>query len=569
MKKSLHLLFAFIFAVTSQLSAQDWAWAKSAGGLQKVESYSIAIDSAGNSYVTGWFENSLEFGTTTLVASVSGNQYASDIFIAKYDKDGDFVWAQRAGGTNYDYGTSIATDPSGNVYVTGLFIGTVNFGSLSITSSTVDYDVFIAKYDASGNALWVKKGGGSVWDVGNGIAVDKFSNCYITGGYRNTATFGTTSFTSAGNYDIFVAKYDSNGNFIWAQSAGGTGDDRGQGISVDPLGNCFITGFFKGTITIATNTIVSSGDSDIFLAKYNSSGVAQWGKRAGGIAADEGNSIKVSKAGSIYVTGYYTDSAIFDTTAVTGYGNTDIFAAMYDFKGDLIWVKKYGGSWIDKGYGISVDTFSNVYVTGSFWGTGQFDTISVAAYNQDDAFVAGIDNQNKTQWVLKGGSLNTDVSRGIAATEYGRCYITGYYTGSAEFGSHTISGASDNDLFVAKIDSTFIYDSIPLVDTIPNDTTPSNTGIAHYGSSTTLTAYPNPFERFVTISIGTTETINHVEIYDVMGKAVGSQAVIEKGQGSPAQKQLLINGENLINGIYFVKVLAGNKVFTTRLMLIK
>lgn len=557
------VILSCLFSFQSQ--AQNWVWAKSAGGNQKVESYAIAIDSAGNSYITGWFEDSLKFGSASLAASVSSNIFASDIFIAKYDRDGNFVWAKRAGGTNYDYGNGIATDAAGNVYVTGLFIGTANFGSLSITSTTVDYDVFIAKYDSNGNALWVQKGGGSVWDVGNGISVDPAGNSYITGGYRNTATFGTTSFTSAGNYDIFVAKYDPGGTFVWAKSAGGTGDDRGHSISVDAAGNSYLTGFFKGTVTVASSVIVSAGDSDIFLIKYSASGNPQWAKRAGGTGIDEGSSIKIEPAGNIYVTGFYTDTATFDTATVNGYGNTDAFVGKYDFKGDLIWIKKYGGSQNDKGYGISLDTFSNVYVTGSFWGTGQFDTITSMSFNQDDAFVSGIDNTGKTKWVLTGGGVNIDVSRGIAASDYGRCYITGYYTGTALFDTLTISGISDNDLFVAKIDSTFLYDSIPLVDTVPVPTGIKGI-VANYP---VLKAYPNPFTNSVTLYLESASAIEDVVLFDLLGNVVSSQVSVNRVQSSSVQKQVVIDGSGLSNGVYFVRVLSGASVYSTRLMLVR
>ncbi len=566
MKKNILLLYILTCFLSFRSYSQNWAWAKGAGGNQKVESYAIAIDSAGNSYVTGWFEANLEFGSTTLNATVGSNVYASDIFVAKYDRDGNFVWARRAGGTNYDYGNGIATDPSGNVYVTGLFIGTATFGSLSITSTTVDYDVFIAKYDPNGNVLWVNKGGGSVWDVGNAVTTDHMGNCYITGGYRNTATFGTTSFTSAGNYDIFVAKYDTNGNFVWAKSAGGTGDDRGQSISVDASGNSYLTGFFKGTMTVATSTITSAGNSDIFLMKYNAAGTPQWAKRAGGTDADEGNSIKVQPSGNLYVTGYFTDTATFGTTTVNGYGNADIFVGKFDFKGDLIWVKKYGGLQNDKGYGISLDTFSNVFVTGSFWGTGQFDTISLASSNQDDAFVAGINNTGTTKWVLKGGGVNIDVSRGIASNSYGRCYITGFYSGSAMFDTLSISGVNDNDLFVAKIDSTFLYDSIPFVD----DTVPIITGGAYeLQNSSVLMAYPNPFTEELTLYLESASEMERIEMYDVLGKSVLEQITVSRIQSAAVQKRAVIDGSGLNNGVYFVKVFSGGNVYSARLVLVR
>ncbi len=562
MKKSIHLLSFFLLLQFVGLSSfsfgQNWAWAKSAGGPQKVESYAIAIDSAGNSYITGWFEDSLKFGSFSLKASVAGNSFASDIFIAKYDVNGNFVWAKKAGGTNYDYGNGIATDPAGNVYVTGLFIGTATFGTLSITSTTVDYDVFIAKYDTNGNCLWVKRGGGSGWDVANGITIDKSGNCFVTGAFRNTADFGTASLTSFGNYDAFVAKYDSNGAFQWAKSAGGTLDDRAQSISTDAGGNCFVTGFFSGTFNIGTTTLTSNGGSDMWIAKFDPVGNAVWAKKAGGPTDDQGNSIMLDKEGSIHVTGFFEGTASFGTASLTSFGNKDIFVTKYDYKGDIIWAKNLGGPQDDIGYGISIDTLGNSYIGGSFWGTGQFDTITVISSNQDDAFIAGLDYNGHTKWAVHGGGLNPDVSRGVVMNNSGSCYTTGYFSGAASFGSHNITGFSDNDLFVAKLDSVFIF-------------THPNTGIVEETYSLkNLLIYPNPSNTEVTIQFET-ETSDKdisVELYDILGKTVTQKAVVSDIKNFYKRKQITINRGNLPDGLYFGKVTVGNKIYTARLMLI-
>lgn len=568
MKKHL-LLIVFSIAVSGVLSAQSWVWAKSAGGAQKVESYSIAIDDWGNSYVTGWFEDSLKFGTdTVLKASIGSNQYASDIFIAKYDRNGSFIWARKVGGNTYDYGNGIATDKLGNVYVTGLFMGTVSFGSHSITS-VGDYEIFVAKYDSNGNTLWAQRGGGTGWDVAHGIAVDKDNNCYITGTFWTNATFGSTSLTGAGNYDIYVAKYDTNGTLIWAKNSGGSGDDRAHGISVDALGNSFVTGYYSGTATFGTTTLTSSGGSDIFIAKYDPVGNALWAKKAGGSTNDEGNAIKVMPSADMYVTGYYNGTANFGTTAITSYGNADAFIAKYDYKGDITWVKSYGGSQNDNGYGVAADTFNNIYVAGSFWGTGQFESISQMSINQDDAFIAGIDNMGTTQWVRNGGSLNPDASTAIAASGYGRCYTTGYFNGSASFGTHSISGYSliDNSLFVAKLDSTFLYDSVPFTDSVP--TPPNPIGISSIDIGSKIVVYPNPFTTLLKVDIETMAEIEKVELFDVLGKPVTSMVTITDVQVSPKKRQLFINGEGLTNGIYFIQLSANNQVYTKRIMLNK
>ena len=562
MKKSipaLSLFFVVQLALFSAIgNAQNWAWANGAGGLQKVESYAVAIDNAGNSYITGWFEDTLKFGSFYLKASVAGNSYASDIFIAKYDINGNFVWAQRAGGSSYDYGTGIATDASGNVYVTGLFLGTASFGALSITSISPDYDVFIAKYAPDGTALWVKKGGGSAWDVGSGVTIDKSGNCFIAGSFRGTATFGTVSLVSAGNYDAFVAKYDSTGVFLWARSAGGTLEDKAQSITTDALGNCYVIGFFNGTATVGTTLLTSADSSDVWIAKYDPTGTSVWAKRAGGTGAEEGKSIVSDDLGNTHITGYFEGSSAFGNITLTSSGSRDIFAGKYDYKGDILWVKSFGGAQGDIGYGIATDTSGNSYVAGSFFGTSMFDTISVVSSNQDDAFIAGLDYYGNTKWVMQAGGGDSDIGRGIAVSLMGSCYTTGYYSGSATFGSHTISGLVDNDLFLAKVDSVFIVNA-------------PTTGM-HEDANTlkNFIIYPNPSKMDVTIQFQTNVSNIQlsIQLFDILGKTVTDNAIVSEVASFYNKKQVTINRGNLPDGLYLCKVMIGNKIYTSRLMLV-
>jgi hypothetical protein len=566
MKKQLLAVVIFFTILSNSLSAQQtWAWAHSAGGIQQTMSYGIAIDSIGNSYITGWFEDTIHFENNTfLVTTINTNQFASDMFLAKYDKDGNFIWARKVGSTGYDFGSGVAVDKFGYVYVSGQFSGSVSFGSSTLTSAG-DYDIFVAKFDSNGTLLWANRGGGSGWDVCNGIAVDNNCNCYITGGIQGgPTTFGSTTLTSAGNYDVFVAKYDTNGNFGWASASGGTSDDRATGISVDVLGNTYVTGFFKNTATFGTTTLNSFGGYDAFLAKYDAAGNPVWAKKRGGADDDQGNAVKVMTSGDIYITGFYHSTAHFDTTTLISAGDQDIFVAKHDYKGDVVWAKSWGGTYIDNGCAISADTFNNVYVAGSFWGTGQFDTLSVASYNQDDAFIAGINTEEKTKWVQHGGGLNADYSTGLASAPYGRCYTTGYFNGNnaVHFGEHDIDGNSmiNNNAFIAKLDSTFLYPGVPYEHV---------TGIGTIDVGNKIVAYPNPFRTSIKIDIETTDEIKQVELYDVLGKPVSSLAVINEIRNSVSQKQLLVNGESLPNGIYFVKVFTEKEKFTKRLVLAK
>jgi hypothetical protein len=337
-------------------------------------------------YVTGYYQGTATFGTT--IKTTAGS---TDIFVAKYDSGGALQWVQSAGGTSSDGGNGIAVDGSGGVYVTGYYQGTATFGTTTKTSAGL-FDIFVAKYSGSGVLQWVQSAGGTSFDFGNAIAVDGSGNVYVTGKYEATATFGTTTKTSAGIADIFVAKYNSVGvTWDWVQSAGGTSDDVGRGIAVDGSGNVYVTGWYFGTATFGTTTKTSAGLFDIFVAKYNSSGALQWVQSAGDTSIDEGHGIAVDGSGGVYVTGNYQGTATFGATTKTSAGGSDIFVARYNSSGALQWVQSAGGTSYDYGNAIAVDGSGNVYVTGRYQGTATFGNNSLTSAGATDIFVARID----------------------------------------------------------------------------------------------------------------------------------------------------------------------------------
>ena len=314
--------------------------------------------------------------------------------------DGDFVWAKRMGGTGADEGRGIALDSAGNVYTTGRFEGTVDFdpgaGTFTLTSAG-DNDIFVSKLDSEGNFLWAKAMGGTSGDEGRGIALDSAGNVYTTGRFEGTADFdpgtGTFNLTSAGGLDIFVSKLDSEGNFAWAKAMGGTHYDLGYGIAVDSVDNVYIVGAFGGTADFdpgaGTFNLTSADWNDIFVSKLDSAGNFVWAKGMGGTHDDYGFGIAVDSASNVYTTGRFSDTVDFDPGAgtfnLTSAGGDDIFVSKLDSAGDFVWAKGMGGT----GYGIAVDSAGNVYTTGSFISTADFDP-EACAFNLTSAGIGDI-----------------------------------------------------------------------------------------------------------------------------------------------------------------------------------
>jgi Tfp pilus assembly protein PilZ len=367
-KKSLLLvILTFVLSIQTFAQAPNWQWAHSEGGSNFEAGRGITIDNGGNILVVGRF-TSFAMTFDTIVLTNSG---MDDMFVVKYDGSGNVLWAKRAGGTSSDAGMGVAIDSSGNILVTGIFSSpTITFGTTVLTnSSSGTYDIFIVKYDALGNVLWASSAGGTTNDRGNNISTDVGGNILVTGQFESPSiTFGTIILTNAGSYDMFTAKYDAAGNILWANSAGGSASDVAYDIGTDSGGNVFATGGFGSTsLTFGTTVLTNSGANDMFVVKYDTAGHLLWANSAGAIGDEEGIGIATDASANVLVTGYFTSSSIaFGTTVLTNAGNPDILLVKYDAAGNVLWANSAGGTSSDFGFCVATDTAGNVLLTGRF-----------------------------------------------------------------------------------------------------------------------------------------------------------------------------------------------------------
>lgn len=390
-------------------------------------------------------------GTATFGTTSLTSAGGYDICVAKLNPSGTWQWAVKVGGAAADAGIGIAADPDGNCYVTGYFSDTVTFGTTTL-SSAGGYDIFVAKLNTFGTWQWAVKAGGTGTDPGFGITVDSSGNCYITGHIQNTATFGTTTLTSSGSDDIFAAKLNSSGIWQWAVKAGSVSSDYGYGIAADSNGNCYFAGYFSGTATFGTTQLTSSGNFDVFVAKLNTSGTWQWAVKAGGSALDSALGIAVDSSGNCYVSGYFSGTMTVGATPLTSAGGNDIFVAKLNTSGAWQWAIKIGGTGADAGIGVAADSTGNCYITGYFSGTTTFGTITLTSAGGHDAFVAKLDTSGDLQWAVKAGGTGTDDGYGLAVDSSGNCYVVGYFDGNATFGTTSLASSGNYDIFAAKLE---------------------------------------------------------------------------------------------------------------------
>ena len=300
-----------------------------------------------------------------------------------------YSFTKTMGGTDHDYGQSVAVDGSGNIYITGYFRGTVDFDPGSGTDNHTavgEEDIFLTKFDTDGNYLFTKTMGGTDHDYGQSVAVDGSGNVYITGYFSGTADFdpgsGTDYHFSAGLEDIFLTKINADGSYGYTKTMGGTDHDFGQSVAVDGSGNVYITGYFSGTADFdpgsGTDYHFSAGLEDIFLTKINADGSYGYTKTMGGTDHDFGQSVAVDGSDNVYVTGYFSGTDVdFDpgsgTDEHTSAGLEDIFLTKINFDGSYGFTKTMGGTDQDVGRSVAVDDIVNVYITGYFRETADFD----------------------------------------------------------------------------------------------------------------------------------------------------------------------------------------------------
>ena len=371
--KKLTILFLLALLTFSQAQIPDEYW-------QWVEPFNTGYSNFGQEVITNSQGN-------IFVISSGGAWNNYNGLIYKYSPNGELLWYRQFGGSEHDYGTSISVDNVGNVYVTGQFQGTADFGSFNLIS-TGGMDIFIAKIDSDGNWLWVKHTGSNSDDYGRSISVDNVGNVYVTGSFAGTASFGITTLSSSGSNDIFIAKMDSEGNWLWAEGAGGSSTDVGYSISVDNDGDVYVTGYFEGTADFGNISLSTEGAQDIFVAKIDSSGNWVWAERAGGQTNDYSQSISVTNNG-VYITGNFSTLADFGPYTLSsndiGTNQRDIFIAKLDKNGNWRWAERAGGASGDSGTSITVDNDGDVYVTGYFEGTADFGPFNytTGTYQED------------------------------------------------------------------------------------------------------------------------------------------------------------------------------------------
>jgi hypothetical protein len=392
--------------------------------------------------LTGYFTGAADFGGGPLSANGRG------VFLAKYAADGAHAWSEGFGLVSGAEGSAVAADGDGNIAITGFYNGTIFFGGDPLTSASQSVDVFVARFDSNGTHSWSKSFGDARRDEGGGVAADASGNVYVSGYFDGSVDFGGGAFL--GFDDIFVAKYNPAGTHVWSKHLGvSTFSDRGRMLSLDPSGNPAVTGLFQETVDFGGGPVTSAGSLDMFVAKYDANGGHVLSGGYGGTSNDQGYGVAADAAGNVIVTGRFAGTAQFGGGVFTSAGDADVFVAKYDAAGDHVWSRALGGSGRDLGLAVAVDEAGSVFVTGSFSETVNFGGGVLTSAGGTDVFVAVYDTGGNHIWSERFGDGSNDFGRGIAVAD-DELIVTGSFGGMVDFGGGPLMSNGSTDVFVAK-----------------------------------------------------------------------------------------------------------------------
>lgn len=533
-----HIFYIFIIVNGQTLYAQapSWSLISQIKGNWADFDPIMVTDNKGNVFVAGSF-SSQELTIGTIVLKNNGKAFSgADGFLAKYDQNGKVLWASAIGGGAEERIYGISTDTDGDLYVTGEFNSpTLKFGNITINCYL--NDIFLAKYDPNGNVAWAKDFPGESSE-GLKIACDNDGNIYIVGDFLwDYFKIDSNTYKSNGGNDFFIMKCDTSGRVVWSKAIGGTSDDYIQNIALDGNGSLYCSGYFiSPSLTfgkIPLNNHTKKGYfSDVFVVKYDTSGKEIWANSFGGKDDDIATGLTYSNSGDIYFTGWFNSSSIqLGNTTLLKSGIYNNFIVKMDSASNIAWAKKivtYSLFNI-----ITSDESNNIYLAGSFTSSSVFFGKTILKNNgSHDIFIIKSDSGGNIVWYKTIGGDSEDIPTSLITDRKGNIYLSGFF--QSKFLNldstklfNTDSLEMTEDIFIAKIGNV-------------------QTSINQVKKPQAFHLFPNPTTSTLTIQYTSTQNLS-LTIYNLQGKPI-LQTIHLSNQ--PNQQ---IDISTLPSGMYFLK----------------
>lgn len=376
---------------------------------------------------------------------------STDFFLTKLSKDGKFLWVRSLGGSLVDRGYGVATDAAGNAYVTGHYQSTDAQANGQTLPNAGDYDIFIAKYDTKGALIWIKTAGGKGYDYGHGIVVDSKGDIVVTGAVAGEAKFGDVT-VNAGSTTrpIFCAKYDAAGNLKWVKTTGGKFSGSGHGLGVDGTDSIYIGGSGGGTGTMDGVALDSKAQAGVVL-KLTPAGEAVWAAFLPGVPSAGFHEIAVDTAGRTWCAGMFKGVLNGGPAHSTGDKDNDGVLAHFSPEGKLVWSHVLQGPATDYCLGVATDNTGRCFVTGEFSETATFAGQTLKTQGATDIFTAAFDEKGGLEWLLPTGGAKGDNAYCMAWHPSGRLIFSGACVAPATFGGQTMTSLGGAEAYGAVL----------------------------------------------------------------------------------------------------------------------
>ena len=461
------LFLVTLFALNASAATYPHFWSQRFGdaGFQAVNA--VTTDASGNIYVIGTFTGTIFLGGPNALVSAGGY----DIFLAKFSPTGVHQWSQRFGDAASQEGREIVAAPNGEIVIAGQFEGTMSFPSSTGTTislaSAGGTDVYLARFRTDGVAIWASRFGDATFQYCNAIAMDPLGDVAIVGAFLGSVNFGGSDLVSAGDYDIFVARFNASGQHTWSYRFGDAAWNDATCVTFDSSSNLYFGGHFNGTFSFGGPNI--TGVVDVYVAKLSSTGAWVWSQDFGDALYQYCNAIVTDNNGNIFITGYIDGGTInFGGSDLTGVG--DCYLAKFSSAGTHQWSQRFGlDSNPQDGKALDVDSGNNVILAGHFFGQIDLGGGTLVSSGNHDLLLAKFTGGGDHLWSRKfGNSLNQYLPVVTVDFDDGIVYA-GQFDGTVDFGGGNLSSAGGTDAYIAKLGGDTFEPLITSITDIGND----------------------------------------------------------------------------------------------------
>ncbi len=554
MKNVLYTLLLIVTFLSNQKSiaqTESFEWAKQITGEDYNSISNLRIDNNGNSIITGSFKGINDFDPGTGINNLVSDSF-ENIYLGKYAPDGALMWVKHFSSNADSYSSSLDLDSEGNILLGGNYRGTIDLDPGVDTEeftaiSNYHSDAFICKLDSLGNYIWAFSQHTSI----NSLTIDESNNLYSIGSFAGTIDFDpdTTELLVYGDFsssNTYISKHNPDGQIIWTKQYFSTNSANvGFEIAIDQSNNVITSGYIKGQTDFDPTllnqyNLNTNGEEDIYFCKLDSNGTLLWAKSIGGLANERPNYIITDPFNNIYFTGYYHDSIDVDPGAgiqnMNNLGDRNGFLLKLDSLGNYTWSIPYQGLEFTTPIGIAIDPLGNLYITGLFAGSTDFDPnagSTILNSTNRSAFIQKITDQGELIWVKKIPSENGDVyGLNICVDDSFEVYTSGIFTGYTDFGIGTpnqiLDGGNIHDIYIHKISQNI-----------------STVGISEFNKGVQYSISPNPATNFTYLFLGDQED-RQITLLDSSGKPIE--------QFRLDQQSLILDLSKYTPGIYLIHV---------------